>query len=163
MDARDGQKRFEPCRHTLPPDHPAAIRLLEPRKRTLGLEPGHRLFNGSASGVRWSSRRAWGLRPHATLPEPPPQGFRILSCVGGKDVETCAGAAAGARPHLDRIAPRHHLGALIPMGRRGAMRQGPAIARRETMDEAPLAWCRHGRRPHPHPSQLTRGGFLKIR
>jgi hypothetical protein len=116
MDASDGKKRFETCSHALPPDHQAAILLLEPGKRTLGWEAGHRFFEGSAASVLDRPDALGDLRPQATLPEPLPQSFRIISCIGGKDVETRAGAAAGARPPLHRVEPRHHLGALIPLG-----------------------------------------------
>src|SRR6266850_182617 len=161
MDARDGKKRFETCSNALPPDHQAAILLLEPGKSTLGLEPGHRFFDGSASGFLGLPDALGELCPNATLPEPLPQGFRIIAFIGGKDFESFAGAAAGARPHLDRVEQRHHLGALIPIGRRGAMRQGHAIARRETMDEDPLAFAAtgdaltpalpRGKKRHPPP------------
>jgi len=69
MDARDGKKRVETCSHALPPDHQTAILLLEPGKRTLGLEPGHRFVDGSASGVLGLPDARGDLRPDATLPE----------------------------------------------------------------------------------------------
>src|SRR5882724_7173509 len=120
MDSCQGQKRRKAGRKALPADHQAAILLLEPGKRMLSLEPGHRLFNGSAAGFLGLPDALGNLRPNATPPEPLPQGFRIVSFIGGKDFETFAGAAPGARPHLDRIKQRHPYGQNIrtrlPMG-----------------------------------------------
>ena len=103
MDRCQGQKRRKAGRKTLPADHQAAILLLEPGKRPLGLEPGHRLFDGSASGVLGLPDALGDLRPNATLPEPLPQGFRIIAFVGGQNFETFTRAASCTRAHLDRI------------------------------------------------------------
>src|SRR6266850_7221724 len=141
MNGRHCQKRVETCGNTLPPDDQTAILFLQPGEGALGLEARHHFFDWTAPVFLGLPDALGNLRPDATLPELLTYGFRIVPFIGGDDVETFTRTTSCARPHLDRIEQGHHLGTLIPIGRGGAMRQGHAIPRRQTMDEHSLAFA----------------------
>ncbi len=69
MDRGDRQKRVEACRNALPPDHQAAIFLLEPGKRPLRLESWHHFFDRSATIFLGLPDALRELRPDPPFPE----------------------------------------------------------------------------------------------
>src|SRR5215831_6757192 len=140
MDRSKSKKRLAAGRNALPADHQTTIFLLKPRKRALGLEPWDNLFDRPAPVFLRLPDALGDLRPNAPLPELLPQRFRIIAFICCDDLEPFAGAPPFARVYLDGIEQRHHLGPLIPIGRRDAVRQGPPAPLGEAVDEAPLAF-----------------------
>jgi len=67
MDRDDRQKRVEACRNALPPDHQAAILLLQPGKRPLRLESWHHFFDRSATIFLGLPDTLWELCPDPPL------------------------------------------------------------------------------------------------
>jgi hypothetical protein len=67
MDGSDGQKRFEAGRNTLLTHHQAAVLLLEPSKRPLGLKPWDRFFDRPASVLLGLPDPLGDLRPAPPL------------------------------------------------------------------------------------------------
>src|SRR4029453_12706308 len=122
MDRGKRQKRIEACRNALPPDHQAAIFLLEPGKRPLRLEAWHHLFDRSATSFLGLPDALRELRPYPPFPELLPEHFGIIAFIRRNGLEAFAGTSPFARVDLDRIQQWHHLGALIPVGWRGPIR-----------------------------------------
>src|SRR5215470_19912392 len=134
------KKRLKTCGNTLPPDHQAAILLLEPGKGALCLKAWDDFFDRSPPVLFRLPDALRDLRPYTPLPKLLSQRFRIIPFIRRDHFETFAGATSLARVHLDRIEQRHHLRPLIPIGRRDAVRQGHAVPRGEAVDEDPLAF-----------------------
>ena len=122
MDRGERQKRVEACRNALPPDHEAAIFLLEPGKCPLGLASRHPLFAWSPPVFLGLPHPLRDLCPNTTPPQLLPQRFGIIAFIRREDLEAFTRTAPFARADLDRIQPWHHLGALIPIGGRGPVR-----------------------------------------
>jgi IS1 family transposase/transposase-like protein len=170
MDRGKRQKRLEAGGDALPPDHQAAIFLLKPGKRALSLEPRDHLFYRSATVVLRLPDPLRNLCPDSTLPELLTECFCIVAFIRRDDLEAFAGAATFPSADLDGIKQRHHLGTLIPVGRRRAIRQWHPVPLREAVDEDPFAFPpvgdalaatlprgkkRHQRRHTPNESSLV--------
>src|SRR4029453_1825199 len=140
VDRGDGQKRVEAGGNTLPTHNQTTIFLLKPSKRPLRLESGHHFFDRSAPVFLRFPDALGNLRPNTPLPELLPERFRIIPLIRRDDLEPFAGTPPFPGVNLDRIEQRHHLGPLIPVGRRGAVRQGHPTPLGEAVDKDPLAF-----------------------
>ena len=87
VDGGDRQKRFEACGNAFPTDHQAAVFLLEPGKRALGLEPGDHLFNRSAPVFLGLPNPLGNLGADTTLPELLTEGCGIIPFICCNDFE----------------------------------------------------------------------------
>jgi hypothetical protein len=139
MDRGDCQKRVKASRHALPADPQAAGLLLEPGQGARGLQPGHAFFDRSAPVLLRLPDPLRDLCPDTALPQGLPQRFGLLPLLRRDDLETFPGAPPFARAALDCLEPRPPLGPRIPVGRRGAVRQGPAVRLCATVEQAPWA------------------------
>jgi len=140
VDGGDGQKRLKACGNTLLTHHQATIFLLEPGNRPLGLASWHHFFD-------WATPMLLGLpdplrhvRPDPALPPLLPERLRILALLCREDLEALARTTPCARADFDRIKQREHLCPLVPIGRRGAVRQGYAAPVGEAVEQAPFAF-----------------------
>src|ERR1700704_5284885 len=140
MDRSKSKKRLKACGNALPTDHQAAILLLEPGKGALRLKSGDHCFDRSAPVFLRLPDPLRDLCPDTPLPELLPQHFRIIAFIRRDHFEPFAGATSFARMYLDSIEQRHHLGPLIPLGWRDAVRQGHPAPLGEAVDEDPLAF-----------------------
>src|SRR6266851_4651663 len=134
VDRSKSKKRLKACGNALPADHQAAILLLEPGKGALSLKSWDGFFDRSAPVLFRLPDALRDLRPNTPLPELLPQRFRLIAFICCDDLETFAGATPFARVHLDGIEQRHHLGPLIPLGRRDTVRQGHPAPLGEAVD-----------------------------
>ena len=139
VDRGDGQKRIKASGDTLPPDHQATIFLLKPGKCPLRLEPWDDFFDRSATVFLALPHTLWQLCSDPTLAQGLAQSFRIIPLIRRDDFQAFARASPLARVDLDRIEQRHHLGTLIPVGGRSAVRQWHAVPLGEAVDQDPLA------------------------
>src|ERR1043166_671924 len=133
------KKRLKACSNTLPTHDQAAILLLVPGKGALRLTTWDSCFDRSTPVLFRLPDALRDLCPDTPLPELLPQRFGIIPFLCRNHFETFAGATAFARAHLDRIEQRHHLRTLIPIGRRDAVRHGPAVPLGEAVDQDPFA------------------------
>src|SRR5215471_3576387 len=140
VNRRQSKKRLKACGKALPTDHQAAILLLEPGKGALRLKAWDNLFDRSPPVLFRFPDALRDLRPDTPLPKLLSQRFRIIPFIRRNHFETFAGATSLARVHLDRIEQRYHLGTLIAIGWRDAVRQGHAVPLGEAVDEDPLAF-----------------------
>src|SRR4029453_4692958 len=140
MNRGERQECLETCGDALPADDQAPVFLLKPGKGPLGLEPWPHLCDGPTTIFLGLPDALRALGPEPPLPELLAQRFRIISFIRGDDVQPFAGTAPFARADLDGIKQRQHLGPLVPIGWRDAVRQGHAAALRETVDQHPFAF-----------------------
>src|SRR5713226_1786366 len=110
VNSGDGQKRLKACGNPLPTHHQAAVFLLEPGKRPLGLESRHHFLDRSASIFLGLPDLLRDVRPNPTLPQLLAERFRIIALIRCEDLEAVAGTAPFTSMDLDRSKQREHLG-----------------------------------------------------
>jgi hypothetical protein len=139
MDHRDGQERREACRQPLPADDQAAVLVLTPGNRPLGLDAGDIQFAGAAPRVRGLPEALRYLRPTPACAPLQAQRVGVIALVCRQHLGTLARTPWLASLEADGVQPREHLGPLIAVGRGRTVGQGPARGVREAVEEAPLA------------------------
>jgi hypothetical protein len=110
------------------------------RQRYARLATGDPFFDWSAARVLRLPDPLRELRPDPTFAQRLPQGFRIVAFIRRDHLEPFARAIPLARVHLDCIKQRHHLGALIPIGRRSAIGQRHPVVLHEAVDQNAFAF-----------------------
>ena len=111
----------------VPADDQATVFLLKPGKCALHLKSRYCFLDRSAAMFLRLPDLFQDSCLDPTLPYLLPEGFRIIAFIRRDDVETFARATPCAGVDFDRLEQWHHLGPLIPIGRRGAVRQGHAV------------------------------------
>ena len=139
VDRSDRKEYLKARSNALPTDYQAAVFILEPGKCELSLEPREHFLDWSTAVFLGLPDPLRDLRPNPVLPQLLPQRFRIIAFIRREDPKAFAGPAPLARGYLDRIQQRQHVGALLPVGRRGPIRQGHATSVREAVDQDPFA------------------------
>ena len=140
MDQRNSEKRVEACRKTFPAHNQATVFALAPGKRPLSLETRHILFDRSPPRLFGVPHPFGDLRADPTSAEAPAEVFGVIALVGRQYLEPFARSAACARADAEGIQQREDLGALVPIGGRGARRQRHDRGIREAVDEDALAF-----------------------
>ena len=162
MDRRQGQKRLKAGREALPADDQPTIFFLEPRKGAFSLKARDQLFDGPATRFLGLPDPFGHLGADTALPELLTQGLRIIPFIRREHFESFPWSPGTPCPDVDGVKERQDLRPFIPIGRGGAVRQGHAIPRRQTMDEHSLAFAATGNALTPTLPTL-KGRFFRAR
>src|SRR5215831_6167326 len=139
LDRGDRQKRLKARRNALPAYDQAAVLLLAPSNRPLGLEPWDALLDWATTMLLRLPAPLGHLGAHPALSELLPQGFGIIPFIRRDDLEALAWPTALARAECDRIEQGQHLSPLVPVGRCGAMGQRHPRGFWQAVDQHPFA------------------------
>jgi hypothetical protein len=134
-DRGNGKECSEAGCEPLPTDDPAAILLLEPDQRALGLEARDLLLDRPPPQRLGLPDPRGDLHPDPPVPELLAPGVGIVPVVRRDDLQAFAGAPPLAGLEADRIPQGEHLGALVTVRRRRTGGQGHPRAIGEPVDE----------------------------
>ena len=111
----NGKERIEAGGAPLPADDQAAVLVLEPGKRPLGLVARDSLFYGAPTWLAVFPHAFGDLRANPSLTKAPAEVSSIIPSICGQDLRPLARAAPLTSADVEAIQQREDLGPLVPI------------------------------------------------